>query len=236
MIDLIPAASRPGLAAALAEIEGDLAHAAGLDAQAEKARATAAQIRDAASHPELEHVSATVPASEDRLDALMQGAAPAPPDHRQRAKVAAANEERSAVRRQMLVDADALEERAGHLHAKAAWHRTRADEARARFIQQATDAVQVTLKEAMRQLVLGPVLILVALKAEAGRAGIKAPGSIGLALDCIRLGVLDPARGVREFWPARSETLVTGDRFDPVAGYAQLISAIHGPADASPAG
>jgi len=222
----IPEPARAALAAILDAIDAEDRLAAAHTAEAEKALAAAARFRADARHSELEPMAPVVAPTAERVAALIDGAAPAPLDHRERARMHKANEERAAVRRQLVVDADALEERAGLAHAKAEQHRARAAQLKAKFIWQATETMQASLKDAMCQLVLGPMLALAALKAEAPRAGVQAPGSISLALDYIRLGILDPARGMRELWPLRSELIVTGERFDPAAGYAQLIKAI----------
>lgn len=224
-IDFVDDTRRAHLAALLLTIDRETAKADALDAKAEQARAAAARFRADAKHPELEPVSDVATPSADRLDDLMAGAKPAALDHRARANLRESNENRSAVRRQIVADADALEEHAGVLHAQAEEHRKVARAARQDFFNDVARALLDNLRDAMRGLILGPMCALDALRSEASRHGLRAPGTIGLVLDANRLTSLGP-RGPMPLWPLAGSIMPTGDRIDPAASYARLIEEI----------
>jgi hypothetical protein len=230
---LIPVHAREGLRAALALVDGAMAKAAAAEADAAKARAAAAKVRAAADADELQPVAAPGATNPDRLDALLAGDAPAPAvDHRERARLRDLNEDRADVRRQLLADADALEERAGELHAKAGQARAAAGEHHRAFLKLAETAVIAALEDAFRQLTAQHILTLTALATEASKAGARHT-STGLLLSTIRLPRLSP-RGTEDIWPGGGPMLRGGIAFDEAAGYARLLDAISGPAEPHP--
>lgn len=232
---IIAEADRATLAAILDAIDTQDAKAAEREAEAEKARAAAVRIRQDAEHPELQAITVAASPSDERLSTLMKGETPPPLDHRERAKLRAANEERDLIRRQMLTDADALEQRAGALHAEAEKHRAKANEQRGAFIQGAGTAVHATLVAQMRHIALHHVQALVGLQNEARRIGVHPPGQISYTLGATCFRYFDVTRqDYCTIWPRMSDMLVTGDLFDAAAGYAQLIAAIRSPADSTP--